>query len=96
MSGKHHRGTRPDREIQVIWNSLRSRFDICFGGIPTGAHSACKEVAVDIAIREARLEVNLTGLFIVVTSTLNGRRVLEWDGYGEDFEPAWKAANDQT
>lgn len=83
MSIRNNRRSQPDREFQVIWNQERCRFDVCRGGVPTGAHSTGKGVAVGAAIREARKEALSTGHFIVVTSTLDGRRVLEWDGYGE-------------
>ena len=83
MSWNRYRRVRPDHEFQVVWSQEHSRFDVCRNGDPTGAHATSKDAAVAIAIREARKEANSTGNFVVVVSSRDGRRVLEWDGFGE-------------
>jgi len=91
MTGRKDRRVRPDHEFRIIWSRDQVRFDICRDGIPTGAHAKTKESAVATAIREASTEANSTGRFVVVTSTLDGRRVLEWDGYDERWQARWVA-----
>ena len=91
MSGKQYRRTQPDHTFQVIWSREQVCFDICRDGVPTGAHATSKDAAVSIAIHEASKEANSTGRVIVVTSTLNGRRILEWDGYDERWQARWAA-----
>jgi hypothetical protein len=73
----------PDHEFGVVWSQDHARFNVCRDGVPTSGHATGRGVAIGLAIREARQEMLLTGDFIVVTSTLEGKKILEWDGHGE-------------
>ena len=80
MRNMRSRHGAPDHEFQVLWNQARARFDVWRDGVPTSAHAPGRSAALSFAIREARQETILTGRFIIVSSRLDGRRKVEWDG----------------
>ena len=67
-------------EYRVTWNLDRARFDIYRDKIRTTSFSYQRGAAVGLAIRQAQKEAMLSGDKIIVTSTLNGKRKMEWDG----------------
>ena len=70
----------PAHEFQVLWSQGRARFDIWRDGVLTGASSPGRSSAVTLAIRQAQEESLSTGRFIIVTSQLNGKRIVDWEG----------------
>jgi hypothetical protein len=67
-------------EYRVRWNKERARFDVFRGDVRTALFSHQRGTAVGIAIREAQQEAIASGDKIIVTSTLNGKLVMEWCG----------------
>lgn len=80
MKNRRNGTAAPDHEFSVVWSQERARFDVCRDGVRSGAFARDRSTAIGIAIREARQEALLTGFKIVVSSMLDGKRVVEWDG----------------
>lgn len=70
----------PAHEFQVLWSQARARFDIWRDGVLISASSPGRSSAVGLAIRHAQMESLSTGRYIIVTSQLNGKRIVEWEG----------------
>lgn len=75
---KRQKYNAPSHEISVVWGHDRARFQILRDGKGTGAFATARSAAIGIAIREARQEALLAGLEVIVSSSLDGRRVVEW------------------
>ena len=78
-STKIQRRRYADHEFSVVWDQERARFDIYRDRARIAAFARDRSTAIGLATREAKLEVERTGRVVIVTSTRDGQRIVEWD-----------------